>query len=46
MSRCALNELKEIVTERPMSSTRVFHILTVQMKKGSLICVAAETSGS
>ena len=28
-----MNELKEIVTERPMSFARAFHILTVWMKK-------------
>ena len=32
-----MNELKEIVTERPMSFARAFHILTVWMKK-DLIC--------
>ena len=33
LSRCALNKLREIVTERPMSPARAFHILTVRMKK-------------
>ena len=28
-----MNELKEIVTERPMSSARAIHILTVRMKE-------------
>ena len=33
-----MNKLREIVLERPMSSARVFHILTVRMKK-DLWCV-------
>ena len=33
LSRCALNNLREIVTERPMKSARAFHIFTVWMKK-------------
>ena len=28
-----MNKLREIVSERPMSSARVFHILTVRVKK-------------
>ena len=28
-----MNELREIVSERPMSSARAFHILTVRVKK-------------
>ena len=38
LSRCALNKLRAIVTERPMSPARAFHILTVRMKNRPLIC--------
>ena len=46
MSGCALNRLREIVSERPMSSARAFHILTVRMKKDLWYVVVSHFLGT
>ena len=41
-----MNELREIVSERPMSSARAFHILTVRMKKDLWYVVVLQFLGT